>query len=677
MDVSVIIVNYNVKEFLRVALASVERAFEFGKLEGEIFVVDNNSEDDSVEMVRKEFPNVKLHALKENLGFGRANNLAMREATGEYLLLLNPDTIVGEDTLRHMVEFMKAHPEAGLSGCKLLNADGSFQEVCRRGFPTPWASFTKLFGLSKLFPHSRLFAQYHLSYLPVDEIYEVDAISGAFMFLSREAWLRTSGFDESYFMYAEDLDLCFRVKKSGLNVFYVPTTATVHFKGESTKRSSINEVKVFYDAMHIFVKKNYGSSTIFSLLLRLGIFLRTMLAHLKKHQGAVLLALLDALAAGAAVFCTNKFVMKRWFGLPPEDYPFAILVPMIVVPMVLAMLHAYSFEDRRKTRPIIVGVPAMLIILSSLTYFFKDFASSRSLVLANAAMEIILLSMVRLLMGVVDRIRFGGDRSASPVLRNTVIIGTDAEAIRIGMLLKRKQFLKRYNLIGFIDNSLNQLGEKLLGDVPIVGNISMLSRIVRDQKISEVIFTSSALPYTEMLSTMQSVADQSISRHVNFNVVPQASDVLVGRRKIEILDDTAGQPIALMPMQYNIQRISHRVAKRSFDLVSSAAVLPWLSVAQMISPREKRSELIAQCKRIMRGELSWVGMAMSTGRSASLSKGGYTSLAAITLDAPDGRLQDARMQDAEQIDLYYAKNHTLGMDVEILLRSMLRERTTP
>ena len=230
MDISVIIVSYNVKEFLRGALKSVFHALESGKLTGEVFVVDNDSEDDSARMVQDEFPQVRLHALKENLGFGKANNIALREAAGDYLLLLNPDTIVAEDTLEKMIAFMRANPKAGMSGSKLLNADGSFQLSCRRGFPTPWASFTKLFGLSSLFPNSKLFAQYNLTYLPVNDTYEVDALGGAFMLLSREAYEKTQGFDEDYFMYGEDLDLCFRVKKAGLAVYYAPVTATIQLR---------------------------------------------------------------------------------------------------------------------------------------------------------------------------------------------------------------------------------------------------------------------------------------------------------------------------------------------------------------------------------------------------------------------------------------------------------------
>lgn len=667
MDISVIIVNYNVKEFLRGTLVSVERALAHGKLEGEIFVVDNNSADDSVEMVREEFPHVHLLAQNVNLGFGKANNLAAHQATGDYILLLNPDTIVGEDTLQTMVAFMKANPDTGLSGCKLLNADGSFQDPCRRGFPTPWASFTKLFGLSKLFPKSKLFSQYYLSYLPIDETYEVDAVSGAFMFLSRAAWEATGGFDEAYFMYGEDLDLCYRVKKAGFKVFYVPTTATIHFRGESTKRSAINEVQVFYDAMHIFVKKNYGASRLFALTLRLGIFLRTLVAVLKKHKGAALMASLDALAVAVSVLLVCWLLLDNPFGLPSVDYPFAILAPMLIVVLVLASLGAYGIDSRRKTKPVLLAAPTTLIILSSLTYFFKDFASSRSLLLAHAGLMTGLLSFVRLGMKMIDRVRFGGDKSARPALRNTVIVGTNEEALRIAALLKRTQFIRRYNVVGFIANDLTRLQEQLLPEAPIVGDTGMLAKVVREYKISEVIFATHAISYSDMLTLMQRVADENLSRFVNFNVVPEASEVLLSKRKIEILSDAEGEPIALLPMQYNIQRISHKVAKRLFDLTASFVVLPVLHIAQLVRPTSYRGELMEQCKQVLRGELSWVGAA-AKGSASSLSKHGVTSLAAITLGSQE------QVQDIEQIDLYYARNHTIGMDIEILLRSMMQRR---
>jgi hypothetical protein len=676
VDISVIIVNYNVKEFLRSAILSVQRSLAHGKLDGEIFVVDNNSSDGSVEMLRREFPEVRLYALEENIGFGRANNLAIRVSTGAYMLILNPDTILGEDTLEVMVRFMREHPEAGLAGCKLLNGDGSFQLSCRRGFPTPWASFTKLFGLSRLFPNSSLFARYNLTYLPVDKTYEVDALGGAFMMMSRDAFDATGGFDESFFMYGEDLDLCFQVKKRGFKVFYVHETATIHFKGESARRSAINEVKLFYEAMHIFVKKNYKASFFFSSILRIGIALRTLLAVVKKHRGAVLLMLLDALTVAFSVLLASKFILARWLGLPSEDYPLALIAPPLVVVLVLLGMGAYRLDARRRLKEILLALPAELVFLSSLTYFFKEYASSRSLVISIVAVATVLLSLDRLLMRMIDRIRFGGEKSAKPAMKRTLVAGTTAEAIRIGNLLQRTQFTRHYQLVGFADATLERLGEEVLPSAPILGDTKMMAKIVRDERISEVVFANDAVSYSEMLGIMQRISDENPSRIVNFNVVPSATDILLGKRKIEVLRTLEGipenglEPISLMPVQFNIQRFSHRAIKRSVDVVLAPPMLLFGFIRKSIRPGERSEVFMENARGVLRGEISIVGIELMNGGSARLSKSGMTSLAKITLRS----VADARTEDIEQLDLYYAQNHTLGMDIEIMLRSLAPAR---
>ena len=671
MDISVIIVSYNVKEFLRGAIESVRKSLESGMLMGEILVVDNNSSDGSVEMMRLEFPHVRLYALEENLGFGRANNIALQVASGDYLLLLNPDTIVGEDTLRCMVDFMRARPDAGLAGCKLLDADGGFQLSCRRGFPTPWASFTKLFGLAHFFPKSRLFARYNLTYLPVDGTYEVDALGGAFMMLSRGAYEATRGFDEDYFMYGEDIDLCYRAKKAGLKVYYVHETATIHFKGESTKRSAINEVNVFYDAMHIFVRKNYGSSRLFGLMLRLGIMLRTGLALLRKYRGAILLALGDYMMAMLGVLAGSELILGRWFGLPARDYPFALVIPPVIVVALLAVLRAYRESERRNARQIVIAAPAILIGLSSLTYFFKEFPSSREVVIGITAASTALLLLERLTLRIVDRFHWRSGSIASPALERTLIVGTNYEAIHIAELLRRTQFLRRYEIVGFIDRSLAQLHNEPLTGVPILGDINMMAKVVRDERITEVIFANDSLPYTDMLAVMQRVSRENLSRRVNFNMVPSASEVLIGKRKIELLSDTPENALALMPVEYNLQRISHRIGKRLLDLTVSGVALPFLAFSCLLQPAPPRLGRLNIWKRIFRGELTIVGVAGVDARSAYFPKPGFTTLAAVA--AP----HDMRTEDIEQFDLYYARNHSLGMDCEILIKTIFfhRDRT--
>ena len=668
MDISVVIVSYNVKEFLRSAILSVEKALGHSSLEGEILVVDNNSGDGSAELVRTEFPTVRLWALKDNLGFGRANNVALREAQGDYMLILNPDTILGEETLEVMLNFMKQHPEAGLAGCKLLNGDGSFQLSCRRGFPTPWASFTKLFGLSKLFPNSKLFAQYNLTYLPVDQTYEVDALGGAFMMMSRAAFEATGGFDEQFFMYGEDLDLCYQVKKQGFKVFYVAETATIHFKGESTRRSALNEVKVFYEAMHIFVAKNYRVSILFTLMLRVGILLRSLLATVKKHRGAVGLILLDVATVAVSVLITSAIILGSPLGLPADDYPFALLAPPVIVVGVLMAMGTYSLEQRRSIRQVLTGMPAALILLSSLTYFFKEYASSRSLVLSLAGMTSILLIFQRYTLRFIDRLRFGGARTARPAMKRTLVVGTTVEAQRIGELLRRTQFVRYYQLVGFVDSTLAQVGTVLLEGIGIVGDTRMMAKIVRDEKISEVIFASDALPYSEMLVVMQRVSDENPTRIVNFNVIPTASDVLLGRKKIEVLAPAASEDsLPLITIHYNVQRFSHRILKRLLDLLLAPILIVAVGIVQLFRPNAMRGKFLDDCKKILRGDLSVVGVASPRTRLNPLAKSGLTSLAGITL----GSLQQARLEDIEQLDLYYAQNHSLGMDLEIIFRSML------
>jgi hypothetical protein len=260
IDLSIIIVNYNVKEFLQNLLDSLKKAAQ--DFSHEIIVVDNASDDGSIEVIEERYSSIKLIKNQKNIGFGKANNQALKIANGKYLLLINPDTIVKENTFHKLIKFLESANDAGIVGCKVLNPDGTLQLACRRGFPGPWTSFTKITGLSRLFPKSKIFARYHLTYLNENETYEVDAISGAFMFIRRSVYEKIGGFDPDFFMYGEDLDLCYRCQKAGFKVYYFHETEIIHYKGESTKRSRIDETKVFYNAMHLFVKKHFSSSLI-------------------------------------------------------------------------------------------------------------------------------------------------------------------------------------------------------------------------------------------------------------------------------------------------------------------------------------------------------------------------------------------------------------------------------
>ena len=278
---SVIIVNYNVKFYLEQCLESVRRASK--GLLVEVFVVDNLSTDGSIAYLRNRFPEVIFIENRENVGFARANNQAIRQSKGKYVLLLNPDTFVGEDTLASFVEFMEAHPEAGGAGAHMLNVDGTFAPESRRGLPTPFVAFCKMSGLASLFPKSRLFGKYYMHYLDKREVNEIEAMSGAYMMLRREALDKVGLLDEDFFMYGEDIDLSYRVLKGGYKNYFLPVRM-LHYKGESTVKNSYRYAYTFYQAMRLFFRKHYGHySFVISLPINAATWASTFMAYVSNR----------------------------------------------------------------------------------------------------------------------------------------------------------------------------------------------------------------------------------------------------------------------------------------------------------------------------------------------------------------------------------------------------------
>ncbi len=278
MSLTIIIVNYNTERLLKDCLESV-----YGGANGtplDIWVVDNSSCDNSLRMVRSRFPAVNVIANRTNVGFSRANNAVISRSGSDYILLLNPDTVIIEDAIERMIKFMKARPEIGIAGCKVLNRDGTLQLACRRSVPTPRVAFFRLTGLSRLFPKSRLMAEYNLTYRSPEQTHEVDAVSGAFLMIRREVVEEIGLLDERFFMYGEELDWCLRAKRAGWAVAYYPGAQIVHYKGESTKYNSRKAALEFYRAMYLFHKKHFAKdcSAIVNGLIYVGIFAKALLA---------------------------------------------------------------------------------------------------------------------------------------------------------------------------------------------------------------------------------------------------------------------------------------------------------------------------------------------------------------------------------------------------------------
>ena len=281
MKLSVIIVNYNVKHYLEQCIDSIEKAGQ--NITHEIIVADNNSSDGSIPYLKARFPQVTYIENKENLGFAKANNQAIRIAKGEYIMLLNPDTILGESALQDCITFMDSHPSAGAAGVRMLKSDGKFALESRRGIPTPFTSMCKMTGLCTLFPKSKTFGKYYMQYLDENKASEIEIISGACMFIRRSTLEQSGLLDEDFFMYGEDIDLSFRLLKTGKTNHYIPTRI-LHYKGESTEKTSYRYVYVFYQAMLIFFRKHYSHySILLSLPIKTAIYTKAVCAFISQQ----------------------------------------------------------------------------------------------------------------------------------------------------------------------------------------------------------------------------------------------------------------------------------------------------------------------------------------------------------------------------------------------------------
>lgn len=300
MKLSIVIVNYNVCSFLEQCLRSVQRSQGVDcRREVEVWVVDNASVDDSVAMVKSRFPWVRCIENRENVGFAKANNQAIAQAGGDYVLLLNPDTVLEENTLAVCLAFMDAHPEAGGLGVRMLDGNGRFLPESKRGLPTPETAFYKMAGLARLFPHSKRFARYYMGHLSEFKTWEVEVLSGAFMLMPKRVLDEVGYLDETFFMYGEDIDLSYRITQGGYKNYYLADTRIIHYKGESTKKGSLNYVRVFYKAMEIFVAKHFKGTLggLYAFLLKGAIWLRASVSVGKRLLRRAFLPLWDLLWA--------------------------------------------------------------------------------------------------------------------------------------------------------------------------------------------------------------------------------------------------------------------------------------------------------------------------------------------------------------------------------------------
>lgn len=642
MDISIVIVNYNVKDYLYQCLKSIENSKK--GLQVEVIVVDNYSSDGSIEFLEPLFQDVEFIRLNDNLGFAKANNIGINKSRGKYVLILNPDTIIEENTLWEMYNYMNHHPEVAIAGCKVLNQDGSFQLACRRGFPTPWTSFTKLFGLQSLFPKSKFFARYNQTFRNIDETYYIDSIVGAFMFARKEVLLSVGGFDTDYFMYGEDIDLCYRVHKAGWKVAYVHSTSIIHFKGQSTKRSSINEVKHFYEAMGIYVKKHYSYSRLFLLLLKLSIIFRSLFAYINKNKRDIILIVLDTIFINFSLLLSTKIRFGEFFSFPDYAYPTIFIVVTIVYLSSMVAVGEY-FEAEPSIRKTFYASMIAFFVLSSLTYFFKEYAFSRGVLLMTIAITL-LLSSISQIIALLLRKAYGKERD-----RRIAIVGTNKQAEDIIDALRKAGAINT-EVVGII--RVERIKEQTLFGLPILGSYSFLKSLIEEYNLQEIIITDSSIKESDLIRLISELK----SAKVNFHKASEYTELLLSR----VIKQVSGSSNVNIP---NISKFRYKIAKRAIDILISILFFGIAFIPVLIFSKN-RLKIMRNFARVLFGELSLVGL-FPTDEKNQICKNGLLGLAHLT--GTEKLQKDAIIR----LNNYYIEHFSLSLDLDIIFKSIFRK----
>ena len=589
MKLSVIIVNYNVQHFLEQCLHSVRKASR--DVTTEIFVVDNNSVDGSVQMVKAKFPEVQLIENKKNTGFSFANNQAMRIAKGEYVLLLNPDTVVEEDTFEKVITFMDVHPEAGGLGVKMLDGKGNFLPESKRGLPTPAVAFYKIFGFSRLFPRSKTFGRYHLGFLDKDKTNEVEILSGAFMLMRKTALDKVGLLDETFFMYGEDIDLSYRLILAGYKNYYFPETRIIHYKGESTKKSSVNYVFVFYKAMVIFAQKHFSQNNakLFSLLINFAIYLRAGAAIIIRFLKSIALPAFDFGLMMAGLILIKDYYAKNIKFIDGGSYSnvlIGIAFPAYILVWMFTIYLSGGYDKPirlfRIIRGVLVGTGIILIIYSLLPEAYRF---SRALILLGMGWVLLSYLISRLTFHVTGLKSFNLNPDKS---KRIAIIGNQEEFERVNGLLKQTSIYTSF--LGFIsaDGNGNNHSE-------YVGNIDQIEEVIEIYKINEVIFCSRDISSQGIIDYMHTL----VSANVDFKIAPPESLSIIGSNSI----DTAGD---LYIIDVNsIGKPKNKRNKRLFDVLSSFIFIILSPV--LILFQDNKAGFLKNCFSVLFATKSWVG----------------------------------------------------------------------
>lgn len=608
----------------------------------EIIVIDNDSTDNSLEYLTPRFSTIHFIANKENLGFAKACNQGLQQAKGKYILFLNPDTIVPEDCFEKCISFFEAHPDSGALGVRMLDGSGKFLKESKRAFPSPMTSLYKLFGLSKLFPHSKTFSRYHLGHLDEKENNEVDVLAGAFMLIRKEVLDKVGSFDETFFMYGEDVDLSYRIQKAGYKNYYFAESSIIHFKGESTRKGTMNYVRMFYNAMSIFVRKHYGGSRagIFNFLIHIAIWFKAALAATSNFIRRIGLPVIDA----GLILLSFWIIKNIWTGYVRTDIQYENKLLWIAFPAytVFYLITAYyaGLYDRWYKRSELVRstLIATIVLLAAYALLPEQYRFSRGILLFGAFLAFILISVLRWILittGVLNSTKDKKEHAA------TIIAGTEEEYKQTLQLLKEAGIQQR--VLGRVAVEEN--------DGSSLGYWKTLQQLSTTVPFSEIIFCKGVLSFAEIIQAVQKLPYGVIAK-----IHATGSSSIVGSDS----KDTSGEAVS-KENGFKLANPYNRRLKRLVDV--SVSFLGIITFPIQLFIIKKPFAFFANCVTVILAKKTWIGYAAMENNLPKI----HPPVIACN-GIPSSIRQQLPTESLQMMDYWYARDYEAINDLKLLWR---------
>jgi GT2 family glycosyltransferase len=646
MKLSVIIVNYNVRYFLEVCVDSVVKAAQ--GFDAEVIVVDNNSVDESMIMLRERFPGVIRIENKENTGFSRANNQGVAVAKGEYILFLNPDTVMPEDFFSKTVAYLDAHPEAGALGPRLIDGKGRFAPDAKKSFPTLSVALYKSSGINRIFPRSPYFNRYYAVHIDEWQTASVEVLSGCCMMVRLSVIKEVGGaFDEDYFMYCEDVDLSYRITKAGYQNVYFPETTLVHYKGESTRKATLSYIRIFNEALSTFVQKHYskGQARLFTFAIQLGIILRAVLGVLRSVFRILRMPLFDALVLLVTLFLMKDFWVGHIRGAKPIPANFILATFPAYILLWVASLwlnggYDQPYRPLRVVRGMVIG---SIVILAYYGLLSAEVRYSRGLIMLTGVVgTVALLGLHELLykLGVLRFIPFDDEE------RKAVVVGdVSAYDEATELLLKVPGAPDLSGRIAVIEDD---------GHVDKLGSLSNIKPLLYTSGVGEVIFCTASLSYTRMLEEMQRCGDA-----YDYKIHLPGSRGFVGSNSSHAAGD-----LYMAGRRYALAHFSQQRNKRVFDIVFSAFIL--IALPLLVFVVKNAQGLVSNAVSVFLGRKTWIGYDATLIGIAGLPQ--IKPAVVPPYNLLDDYVPDRHLQQELATD--YARIYTPGVDAGFLWRNL-------